>query len=102
MSDVEQQETGTLVAHVLRDSGAAIYLDHDGAPEELELDSNVSPGGDWEEANVYFEDGPPMPPKEDGYYRLILPWRRVTSNERLESGDDLCCRYTAKPIWEAL
>lgn len=100
--------TGVLVAHVYRDGTSTIYLAHSGDADGLELDAEVSAGGDWEEALVIYEDGPPMPPNEDGLWEMRYPWRTVTEADFSEDGEatgldrDLCCLYTASPQWTLL
>lgn len=108
----EAAARGVLVCHVYRKGPWCAYLSHAGAHEALELDAIVSCGGDWEEANVIHEDGPPMPPRENGLWEMRMPWRPAKhvpadrppteGDEDLYDDDELCCIYTAKPTWTLL
>jgi hypothetical protein len=93
-------DKGTLRALVFDGPSGRVYLGHDGAPVELELEAIVSVGGEWEEAQVYHEDGPPDPPGR-GLWLMELDWHRVTEQERRErlDGEELCCIYDGRPRW---
>jgi hypothetical protein len=97
--------TGALIAFVYRSGPNVIYLDHTGACDGLELDAEISAGGDWEEAFVVYEDGPPMPPEGNGMWEMRYPWREVQESdfeENEELSRDLCCLYTAQPTWRLI
>jgi hypothetical protein len=95
-----KQERGTLWALVWRcNDNLVLYLDSGNEPPNLELDANLFGGGDWEDANVYHEDEPPMPPQGCGLWRMELKWRTLTDEEREEMGSELSCLYDGPPIW---
>jgi hypothetical protein len=107
------ESTGTFVAYVYRTGRSrVVYLDHSGDHRMLNVAENMCAGSEWDEALVYHEQEPPMPPKETGLYRLELPWRDAvapTAEEKADpdydSGDDetqdgeICCVFTESPKW---
>lgn len=101
-------QSGVLVAHVYRSGASTIYLDHTGACDALELNANVSAGGDWYEAEVIYEDTPPMPPKGDGLWELRYPWRDVMEADFMDGDEptgldrNICCLYVGPPQWTLL
>ena len=111
----EQKVTqGVLTALVYRTRRGIVYLSHEGAHDALELCESVCEGGDWEEAAIYTDDDPPMPPDEVGLWQLRLPWRDAVpptaeekADEDYDDGDDeteggeIACLYSL-PEWTKL
>lgn len=99
-----------LVAHVYRNGPRCVYLDSEGGHPLLEVEAVVSPGGDWDEAQVLHEEVPPQPPNEDGLWEMRWPWREANHRPDDASPDDeteyddeeYCCFYIDKPQWTLL
>lgn len=107
---------GVLIAHVYRHGPWVRYLDHAGAHPDMLVDADLSPGGEWEDAQVLLDQPTPMPPRENGLWEMRYPWRNavhrspaapLVERDDMDYDDDVddpevCCVYTAEPTWTLL
>ena len=91
--------TGTVVAYLWQvRKGDCVALSVTGDPPGLEPFAMIGPGGDWDEINLIYEDGPPYPPEPTpGLWRLEMDYRPANSED--ERRDELCCVYVGPYRW---
>jgi hypothetical protein len=95
---------GTLRVLVFASPAGNLYLGHDGDPSDHELAMNVEVGGEWDDCDIYANDGPPDPPAS-GLWLMELDWRSLTDLEKAvgdsvdDTGDEITGRWVGEPRW---